>query len=327
MPAGQEDCLFLNVFLQRLPIADTRQAQHSESTSTSTSTTRNPTMTTAGAKKKVLVWVHGGGFIAGGASDYPPGSFVTSQDVILVSVNYRLGVLGFLSTENQAGPGNYGMWDQVMALRWVKENIAAFGGDPDDVTISGESAGGSAVSFLSLSPWARGLFTKVYPMSGAATSVFAIALGAQDHAAEIGRSTGCLGKDLRAKLSLAQSEDLMECLRGLSLEEITKLSPFTLERAQFVPRVDGDFLPLHPSKLLRDDLYLESIGFFNRTYLLSVTNSERAIMQGAVDSLELGINSQEDVSEEDKAAQIKRLHDSTYGFYLGARVALPCWPR
>ena len=113
---------------------------------------------------------------------------------------------------------------------------------------------------------------------------------------------------------------MMKCLREVPLEEITKLAPFTIERAQFVPLVDGDFLPLHPAQLLRDDEHLETIGFFNRTYLFSVTNSERAVMQGAVESIEAGINSQENVSEEEKTAQINKLHENTQKFYLGSRL-------
>ena len=117
MPAGQEDCLVLNVYVKQLSIGQQGAPPVSATRTTTTTTTRKPTTTSASDKKKVIVWIHGGGFVAGGASDYPAGTFVTTQDVILVGVNYRLGILGFLSTENEASPGNYGMWDQVMALR------------------------------------------------------------------------------------------------------------------------------------------------------------------------------------------------------------------
>lgn len=114
---GSEDCLFLNVYTQS--IID---------------------------KRPVMVWIHGGAFILGSGDDamYGPDYFVT-EDVVYVTINYRLGILGFLSTGDRHAPGNYGMKDMVMALKWVKANIVNFGGDPDNITIFGESAGGVAV--------------------------------------------------------------------------------------------------------------------------------------------------------------------------------------
>ncbi|GFS25881.1 carboxylic ester hydrolase [Elysia marginata] len=330
MPAGQEDCLVLNVYVKQLehgPQGSAPASATRKSTTTTTATRKSGTGP-IGDKKKVVVWVHGGGFMAGGATDYPAGTFVATQDVILVGINYRIGILGFLSTENEASVGNYGMWDQVMALKWVKDNIAAFGGDPDDITIAGESAGGASVGFLSIVPSTSGLFTKVYPMSGTGTSVFATAVDAQDHAVDVAKSTGCLDKELTLdrKLTLEESEKMMSCLRDVPVEEFQKLAPFSIDRAQFVPRVDGDFLPLHPSKLLQDDNYLDSIGFFDRTYLFSVTNSEKAVMQGAVDATEAGINGQEGVSGADKTAQIGKLYNNTHRFYLGSRLNIASPP-
>lgn len=93
-----------------------------------------------------MVWIHGGSFNGGsGDSDAFPADLYVAEDVLYVSINYRLGVLGFLSTGDQHAPGNYAMKDMVMALRWIQSNIANFGGDPDNVTIFGESAGGVAV--------------------------------------------------------------------------------------------------------------------------------------------------------------------------------------
>nr|KAG5710089.1 hypothetical protein BaRGS_030165 [Batillaria attramentaria] len=108
----------------------------------------------------VLVFIHGGGFVSGSADTAEPGVLVTNADVIVVTINYRLGIFGFLSTGDSALPGNYGLWDQNLALKWVKANIAQFGGDPGKITISGESAGAAAVSFQSLSPHSQGLFSK-----------------------------------------------------------------------------------------------------------------------------------------------------------------------
>lgn len=114
---GDEDCLFLNVFTQS--VID---------------------------KRPVMVWVHGGGFIIGSGDDDRHGpEFYVTEDVVYVTLNYRLGILGFLSTGDRHAPGNYGLKDVVLALQWVKRNIINFGGDPDNITLFGQSAGGVAV--------------------------------------------------------------------------------------------------------------------------------------------------------------------------------------
>ena len=144
---SSEDCLFLNVWL--------------------------PAGTAKGAKLPVMAWIHGGAFVFGsGAMPDFSGSSFTEKGVILVSINYRLGRLGFfafpaLSQEHQEEPkGNYAYMDQIAALKWVKHNIAAFGGNPDNVTIFGESAGGVSVHSLLTIPQAQGLFQKAISESG-----------------------------------------------------------------------------------------------------------------------------------------------------------------
>ncbi|KAK3798557.1 hypothetical protein RRG08_031570 [Elysia crispata] len=122
--------------------------------------------------KKVLVWIHGGGFIIGDAKTYEATRLITDHDVILVTIQYRLGIFGFASTEDEAQPGNIGLRDQIMALQWVKDNIGQFLGDPSDVTIFGESAGAASVSLLAISPLTRGLFTKGIMQSGTSLSPF-----------------------------------------------------------------------------------------------------------------------------------------------------------
>ena len=149
-PGGSEDCLTLNVWV--------------------------PVRHVAG-KLPVMVWIYGGGFVAGTTSESrQDGSHLAQQGVIVVSMNYRLGVFGFLvhpelakeSGHNSAG--NYGLLDQLAALQWVHENIAAFGGDPGNVTIFGESAGSFSVSAQMASPLAKGLFQRAIGESGAAFS-------------------------------------------------------------------------------------------------------------------------------------------------------------
>jgi para-nitrobenzyl esterase len=128
----------------------------------------------AGERLPVMVWIHGGGFQAGaGGEPRHDGAPFARKGVVLVTLNYRLGVFGFLAhpeltrESGRQASGNYGLMDQIAALRWVKENIAAFGGNPDNVTIFGESAGSFSVSALMASPVARGLFHKAIGESGA----------------------------------------------------------------------------------------------------------------------------------------------------------------
>ncbi|HET7534995.1 MAG TPA: carboxylesterase family protein [Candidatus Didemnitutus sp.] len=127
----------------------------------------------AGEKLPVLVWIYGGGFIVGSTSTpVHNGEHLARKGVVLVSINYRVGPLGFLAHPELTAEsphhvsGNYGLLDQIAALRWVKRNIAAFGGDPDKVTIFGESAGGISVSMLCASPEAKGLFRGAISQSG-----------------------------------------------------------------------------------------------------------------------------------------------------------------
>jgi para-nitrobenzyl esterase len=142
-----EDCLYLNVY--------------------------TPASVKQTSKLPVMVWIHGGGFAAGAGSEprYTHSGLV-SKGVVLVTINYRLGVFGFLASEDltregQGNAGNYGLMDMAAALRWVRANIANFGGDPGNVTIFGESAGSFSVSALMATPRARGLFQKAIGESGA----------------------------------------------------------------------------------------------------------------------------------------------------------------
>ena len=148
-----EDCLSLNVWTPSLP--------------------ETPT-STPGEGRPVMVWIHGGGFTSGSGSVflYRGGSLVRNGDAVVVTINYRLGALGFLAHRDLADPdgfvGNWGIHDQLAALRWVRDHIAAFGGDPHNVTVFGESAGGFSVSALLGIPAASGLFRRAIVQSGGA---------------------------------------------------------------------------------------------------------------------------------------------------------------
>jgi carboxylesterase type B len=142
---NSEDCLYLQVFTPTLPIG------------------KVPSQ----GLKPVMFWIHGGGLSSGTGSDstFDGDSLVSRGDVVLVTINYRLNIFGFLSLDDGVITGNYGLSDQISALQWVQKYIAAFGGDPDNVTVFGQSAGGASVMNLIASPTARGLFKNAIPQS------------------------------------------------------------------------------------------------------------------------------------------------------------------
>ena len=147
-PTGQEDCLLLNVYVPEQVF--TRGKANDETL-------------------PVMVWIHGGALMNGwnAFGSAGPNEFMR-RDVIMVSINYRLGAFGFLSLGNENVPGNMGMRDQNMALRWVNQNIANFGGNPQQITIFGESAGALSVAYQVISPLSKGLFQRAIMQSGPA---------------------------------------------------------------------------------------------------------------------------------------------------------------
>ncbi|XP_019876460.2 juvenile hormone esterase-like [Aethina tumida] len=150
---GQEDCLYLNVFTPQ--IRPKRNVDRSE-------------------LLPVMVFIHWGGFFAGYSStDYLGPEYFMDQNVVLVTFNYRLGVMGFLSTNDDAAPGNYGLKDQVAVLNWVKANVKHFGGNSNSVTIFGQSAGGASVHYHMLSPLSKNLFHRAISQSGTAFALWA----------------------------------------------------------------------------------------------------------------------------------------------------------
>lgn len=143
-----------------------------------------------------MVFIHGGGFKLGSGNDddYGP-DFLVEQDIVLVTINYRLDVLGFLCLDTIDVPGNAGMKDQVAALRWVKNNIEHFGGDPRNITVFGESAGGASTSLHVISPLADGLFNRALTMSGTAFSEWAMTERPVERAFALGRKLGIHTED------------------------------------------------------------------------------------------------------------------------------------
>jgi para-nitrobenzyl esterase len=227
-----EDCLYLNVW----------------------------TPAARGARLPVMVWVHGGGF-TGGSGSVPlyDGSALAAQGIVVVTINYRLGVLGFLAhpeltREAHAGgtpPGNYGLQDIIAALSWVRANITAFGGDPGAVTIAGQSAGAMSVHLLVASPRAIGLFHGAIAQSGLLSSLPLPALRDAERAG--------------AALGAAVHADSLLALRALPVEGLAGSAP---GGPRFAPIADGELLPGPEG------------GVFNDTPLLIGMNTDDAASFG-----------------------------------------------
>ncbi len=206
-----------------------------------------------------MVWIHGGGLNRGwGHKAFYDGSSFAKRDVVLVSINYRLGVLGFLahpglSAETGYGvSGNYGILDQIEALRWVQRNIEVFGGDPDNVTIFGESAGGTSVSVLCSSPLARGLFHKAVIQSpwmfGYIDSM------AEPNFANLKQpianlpSAEELGVEWASKHTTDTGPEGIAALRALPFNEVLK----SVGHYRTCPTIDGWLLPDHPEHIFSE---------------------------------------------------------------------------
>ena len=210
-----EDCLYLNIW--------------------------EPGSAKAGQKLPVIVWIYGGGFTQGSASmPIYGGQNIVKKGVIYVAINYRVGIFGFMAhpdatkESGHAASGNWGMLDQVAGLKWVKRNIAAFGGDPGNVTILGESAGSMAVNELQASPLAKGLFQKAVGWSGAAVAPMQPTSLQEAEA---------VGLKLQAALKAASLGEM----RALSPDKVTAIAEAAGLRA--MPIVDGYFLPKSPQAI------------------------------------------------------------------------------
>lgn len=211
-----------------------------------------------GKKRPVMVWLHGGGFSTGsGNSEQYNGKYLSANgDVVVVSVNHRLGVSGFLDLstygEKYRYSGNVGVMDIQMALEWIRDNIAAFGGDPDNVTLFGQSGGGAKVLALMTSPYAKGLFHKGIVQSGATDTMGVTFTGLE--------ASQYLTRRVLAQLNLTEQD--IEQLQNVDIETLESASQKALQETaeqfripapltsgyamEWGPVVDGDYLPTNP---------------------------------------------------------------------------------
>ncbi|HVW44556.1 MAG TPA: carboxylesterase family protein [Amycolatopsis sp.] len=230
-PSTNEDCLYLNI----------------------------TTPKSFSGKLPVMVFIHGGAFVSGSGATYDPAPLVDQGKVAVVTLNYRLGVFGWLGLPQLSAEGGaaksglYGLEDQQAALRWVRQNIAAFGGDSRNVTMFGESAGAATSCMNLVSPTAQGLFDRVAAESGCNLMTTSLADGEAQGTAFAGQ-VGCT------------SGDVVACLRGKSAADLLNASPSALG-AGFTPLYGGEALPDKVSTLL-------ARGSFAKVPLLQGTNHD-----------------------------------------------------
>ena len=227
LASTSEDCLFLNVF--------------------------TPSGQQAGAHHPVMVWIHGGALVTGESNDYSPTKLV-EDGVTVVTINYRLGVLGFLAhpalADANGQSGDYGLMDQQAALRWVQHNIASFGGDPRNVTIFGESAGGLSTLSQIASPAARGLFSRAIVESGSYNLTQASLASAEAAGQAFAAKAGC-------------SDQTAACLRSLPVSTILASE----NAAGDTPNINSEVLP----QTLKTAF---ATGAFNRVPIINGTNHD-----------------------------------------------------
>uniref|UniRef100_A0A914Y4J6 Carboxylesterase type B domain-containing protein n=1 Tax=Panagrolaimus superbus TaxID=310955 RepID=A0A914Y4J6_9BILA len=217
---ASEDCLFMNIIKPTAPSSDPKGYP-------------------------VMLWIHGGGFIAGSSADYPyngTAERIVEKGVIYASINYRQAAFGFFTTGNSKAPGNYGLWDQVQALKFIQKVIKKFGGNPKNVTPFAQSSGAIGLSLLSLSPKTKDLFIRSIDMSG--TSNIRLELSTKDINAslQLADAVGC-GCASNPKICL-KTKTAAEIQAGMGTF-ITYLmqGDGTAFPGSFSPRADGDLIP------------------------------------------------------------------------------------
>ncbi|GAA1544347.1 carboxylesterase/lipase family protein [Kribbella lupini] len=221
----------------------------------------------------VVVWIPGGGFFSGAGSNYGAAKLATRGDVVVVTINYRLGIFGFFGYPGLPGSGTYGLQDQQAALRWVQRNARSFGGDPRNVTVAGESAGGMSVCAQLTSPTSAGLFSKAIMQSGSCAFNWADNSQYPGQAADsfwvpqsrvqqAGVEWAAASKD---KLGCKPGQAMLDCLRAADPAVLTE------DTLQFTQSAYGGsaVLPISPAKALK-------AGLFHRVPVLSGNNHDEA---------------------------------------------------
>ncbi|CAN9504825.1 unnamed protein product [Ophioblennius macclurei] len=240
---GSEDCLYLNIWVP-----------HGSSVSTNL---------------PVMVWIYGGALLVGGSMGanfldnylYDGQELADRGNVIVVTLGYRVGTLGFLSTGDSSMPGNYGLWDQQAAIAWVHRNIRKFGGNPANITIFGESAGGASVSFQTLTPHNKGMIKRAISQSGVALCPWAVNKNPRKFAEEVAVKVNC-PTDSRMAACLKMTDPVKLTLAGTIKVTSSADSPI-VNNLVLAATIDGDFLPDEPHNLFHNAAEIDYIAGVN----------------------------------------------------------------
>ncbi|XP_075212855.1 esterase FE4-like [Lycorma delicatula] len=254
---GSEDCLYLNIYTTQFPDHDI---------------TLHP----------VMVYIHGGGFTTGGSNEDKYGAdYLVEKGVVLITFNYRIGALGFLSLDNDDIPGNAGLKDQLAALKWIKQHISHFGGDPNNVLVFGNSAGSASIVYHMISPLSDGFFHKAILQSGTALNPWAFQQDPVQRAFRFGKILGINTtdhKELTNYLMNTPASDIVSLQENIiTPEEMKNCFSFP-----FVPTIEtqlseSTFLTDHPKKLLEENRFFHIpiiIGVVSNEGLLAIARSD-----------------------------------------------------
>lgn len=225
----------------------------------------------------VMIFIHGGGFSMGVSYIVPGEVLAPYGNVILVTINYRLGIFGFANTGNDNAVGNQGLWDQRLAIQWVNDNIAAFGGDPSRITIFGESAGSVSVFLQGMYPKNAGLFQNIIAESGAPTLPYQLKRDTLVGLKYVAEGLGCSTDD---------ADSVYECLRTASAKDIAaKLTELAADvqkmlEVQFLPTLDGDFIKQDPNDIIKNSKIspTEEVRFLRSLRLINGMNTAEGVL-------------------------------------------------
>ncbi|XP_031430898.1 neuroligin-1 isoform X2 [Clupea harengus] len=298
-----EDCLFMNIYV---PTEDGPLTKKQSDDLGDNDGAEDEDIRESGSPKPVMVFIHGGSYMEGTGNMFDGSILASYGNVIVITVNYRLGVLGFLSTGDQAAKGNYGLLDQIQSLRWISENIAFFGGDPLRITVFGSGAGASCVNLLTLSHYSegnrwsnstKGLFQRAIAQSGSALSSWAVSFQPAKYARMLAKKVGCNLKD---------TVDLVECLQRKHYKELVDqdIQPARYHIA-FGPVIDGDVIPDDPQILM------EQGEFLNYDIMLGVNQGE------GLKFVELIVDNENGVQANDFDYAVSSFVDDLYGYPEG----------
>ncbi|XP_053513538.1 neuroligin-1 isoform X1 [Artibeus jamaicensis] len=301
-----EDCLYLNIYV---PTEDVKRISKECARKPGKKICRKGDIRDSGGPKPVMVYIHGGSYMEGTGNLYDGSVLASYGNVIVITVNYRLGVLGFLSTGDQAAKGNYGLLDLIQALRWTSENIGFFGGDPLRITVFGSGAGGSCVNLLTLSHYSegnrwsnstKGLFQRAIAQSGTALSSWAVSFQPAKYARMLATKVGC---------NVSDTVELVECLQKKPYKELVDqdIQPARYHIA-FGPVIDGDVIPDDPQILM------EQGEFLNYDIMLGVNQGE------GLKFVENIVDSDDGISASDFDFAVSNFVDNLYGYPEGKDV-------